>query len=64
MHTNQNYYEYHKLELQSREKTELSIKIDARRCNMAPEGRKFFPGKFFINVKEASGIVLRWAKLE
>ena len=58
MHTNQNYYKYHKLELLLCENTVLSMKIDARQCNMAPECKNIFPGSFFINVKEASGIIL------
>ena len=31
---------------------------DARPCNMAPEGNNIFPRRFFVNVKEASGIFL------
>ena len=58
MHTNQNYYKYHKLKLWSPEKMELSVKIDARPCNMAPEGNNIFPRRFFVNVKETSGIFL------
>ena len=36
---------------------ELSMKIDARPCNIAPEGNNIFP-RFFVNVKEASRIFL------
>ena len=61
MHTNENYYEYHKLLLESHEKKELSMKIDARPCNIAPEGNNIFPRRFFVNVKEASGIL--WDQL-
>ena len=51
MHTNQSYYEYH-------EKMKLSMKIDARPCNKAPEGNEIFPRRLFVNVKEAPGIFL------
>ena len=37
---------------------ELSVKIDARPCNIAPEGNNIFPRRFFVNVKEASGAFL------
>ena len=37
---------------------ELSMKIDARPCNMAPEDNNNFPGWFFVIVKDASGIFL------
>ena len=36
----------------------LSTKIDARPCNIAPEGNNIFPGRFFVKVKEASRIFL------
>ena len=34
------------------------MKIDARPCNIALEGNNIFPRRFFVNVKEASGIIL------
>ena len=37
---------------------ELLMKIDARPCNIALEGNNIFPRRFFVNVKEASGIFL------
>ena len=37
---------------------ELSMKINARPCNMVPEGNNNFPGRFFVNVKDTSGIFL------
>ena len=43
------------MELQSREKKELSINIDARPCDMAPGGNNIFPRTISVNVKEASG---------
>ena len=49
MYTNQNFYEYHKLELYSSGRMVLSIKI---------EGNKIFPESFFVNMKEAFGMFL------
>ena len=46
------------MELQSREKKELSINIDARPCDMAPGGNNIFPRTISVNVKEASGTFL------
>ena len=37
---------------------ELLMKIDARPYNMVPEDNNIFPRKFFVNVKEASEIIL------
>ena len=58
MHTNQKYCEYCvknlKLELQSRKKKERSTNIDARQCDIAPEGNNIFPRTLLVNVKEVS----------
>ena len=37
---------------------ELSMNIDARPCNMDPDGNNSFPRSLLINVKQASGIFL------